>query len=124
VIVKVAVAGIPPGVTGFGDTLQVVRVGRPLQASLTALANDPPEGAIVSEYIAVEPDFTVALPEDVVRLKSSPVPVKFAVWVVPAALSLTVSVPLRFPEAFAVKLIFMAQLDPVAMVAGQLLDCE
>ena len=124
VIVKVAAAGFPPGVTELGDKLQAVSDGNPLQASLTALENDPPEGETVSEYVAVDPDFTVAPLEEVVSVKSSPVPVKPVVWAVPCALSLTVSVPLRFPEAFGVKLIFMVQLDPVAMVAGQLLDCE
>jgi hypothetical protein len=124
VIAIVAAAGILPGVTEFGDTVQVVSAGDPLQANLTGVANGPPNGEIVSEYVAVDPDLTVVLAEDVVRLKSSPVPVKFVVWVVPCALSLTVRVPLRFPEAFGVKAIFMVQLEPAATVTGQLLDCE
>jgi len=123
-MVNVTVAGIFPGVTELGDTLHDVNDGYPLQANFTTLGNDPPEGAMINEYVAVDPDLTLALAEDVVRLKSSPVPVRFAVWVVPCALSLTVSVPLRFPKAFGVKPIVMVQLEPVAMVAGQLLDWE
>ena len=124
VTVRVAVAGLPPGVTEFGDTLQVVSVGDPLQVSLTAVVNDPPAGATVSWYVAVEPDFTVALAAEAVMPKSTPVPVTFAVWRFPGALSLTVSVPLRLPEAFGPKVILTLQLEPAASVAGQLLDCE
>ena len=124
VIVKAAATEVPPGVTWLGNTLQVVRAGNPLQVSLTALGNDPPAGVIVSAYVAVEPDFTVALFEELVRLKSTPVPVKFAVWSAPCALSLTVSVPLRFPEDVGAKVILTMQLEPAATVGGQLFDCE
>jgi hypothetical protein len=118
------VTGLSPGVTAFGNTLQVVSVGDPLQVSFTALGNNPPAGAIVTGYVAVEPDFTVAPPEEVVRLKSTPVPVTFAVWRFPCALSLTVSVPLRLPEDLGANVILTLQLEPAASASGQLLDCE
>jgi hypothetical protein len=79
VTVRVAVAKLPPGVTEPGTTPHVVSVGKPLQVSLTALGNDPPAEATLNKYVAVKPDFTVAIPEEVVRVKSTPAPVKFAV---------------------------------------------
>jgi hypothetical protein len=123
-MVRVAVADVPFGVTVFGDMLQVVSAGDPPHVNATALVNDPPTGVIVSEYVAKEPDFTTALFEELVRLKSTPVPVKLAVCGVPWALSLTVNVPVRSPETVGAKMTLTVQLEPGASVAGQLLDCE
>src|SRR5258708_28222932 len=44
VIVKLAVVGFPPGITEFGEKLQVVCAGAPLQLSLMALLKAPPTG--------------------------------------------------------------------------------
>ena len=79
VIVKVAVAGLPPGVTAFGETLQVVCAGAPLQFSVMVLLKDPPKGVRVSRYFAAEPAFIVALPVELVSLKSAPFPLRLTV---------------------------------------------
>jgi hypothetical protein len=71
----------------------------------------------------VEPGVIELLLGALVRPKSVPLPVRFAVWAPPAELSLTVSVPLRVPEAVAVKVMLMLQLAPVASAVEQLLVC-
>jgi hypothetical protein len=48
VIVSVVVAPLPFGVTAFGDKLQVVNAGTPLQISVIILLKTPPTGETVS----------------------------------------------------------------------------
>ena len=52
-----------------------------------------------------------------------PVPESATVCGLPAALSLIVSAPVRFPEAVGVKVTFMAQVPLLANELGQLLVC-
>ncbi len=54
-IVTLTVAAFEPGVTEFGDKLQVVLAGAPLHASFTALPNDPPTGVTANVYVALAP---------------------------------------------------------------------
>ena len=74
-MVNVTFAGFDPGVTEAAEKLQVAFAGSPLQASLTALENTPPNGDTVNEYAAFEPAFTVAEVLEAVSAKSAPVPV-------------------------------------------------
>jgi hypothetical protein len=76
VIVNVAVAGLPFGVTELGDMLQAARAGAPLQLSLTGLVNAPPSGERDNWYVAVLPPVTVLLLVELVRLKSAPTPAR------------------------------------------------
>ena len=47
-MVNVAGTVLPLGVTLLGDMLQVVKLGAPLQLSLTMLVNAPPRGEIAN----------------------------------------------------------------------------
>jgi hypothetical protein len=78
-IVTVTDAESDPGVTEVGAALQVVFAGAPLQASVIALLNAPLTPATLSVYVAVDPALTVALVEELVRLKSAPVPLNVTV---------------------------------------------
>ena len=51
----------------------------------------------------------------------TPVPVRLAVWGLPAALSLTVSVAARVPVAVGVKVTLIVQFAPAARLVPQLL---
>ena len=74
--------------------------------------------------MADAPALTVVLFGEAVRLKSDPLPVSITVCRLPAALSLTVKVQLREPEALGLNVTLMIQLDPVCNWAGQLLVCR
>jgi hypothetical protein len=63
----------------------------------------------------------VSLPEELAKIKSDPFPVRLSVCGLFAALSLTVKVPLRVPDAVGVKVTWIAQLEPASMGAEQLL---
>jgi hypothetical protein len=61
------------------------------------------------------------------RVAPTPVPLRLTVWGVFTALSVTVMVPVRVPEAVGVKLMVILQLAPAPSVdglMGQLLVCE
>jgi hypothetical protein len=59
-MLRVTVAGFPPGATLVGDRLQVVRAGAPAQLIWTVLVNGPPSGLRVSVWLAVMPALTVS----------------------------------------------------------------
>jgi hypothetical protein len=77
VILTVAVAAAPFGVTELGLIVQAVVVGAPLQAKSIVVGNSPPKGLIVIPYVAVAPALTVKLGEALETLKSTPFPVRF-----------------------------------------------
>ena len=53
----------------------------------------------------------------------TPVPLRLAVWGLPAALSLTVRVAVRVPVAVGVNVTLIVQLPPAATLEPQLLVC-
>ncbi len=66
---------------------------------------------------------TVAEVEEVVGVKSIPVPISATVCGLPGALSEMVMLPLRAPPAVGVNVTLIAQLAPAATLAPQLLVC-
>ena len=55
---------------------------------------------------------------EIITVPVTPVPVRLAVWGLPAALSATLSVPLRVPVAVGVKVTLTVQLALAARVEG------
>ena len=74
---------------------------------------------VVRDWLAK--DTLKGLTEAIGAAAGEPVPVRFTVCGLFQALSLTVSVPLRVPEAVGVNVTLMVQLELAAKVAGQLL---
>lgn len=58
---------------------------------------------------------------EVASPKSCPVPLSVTVWGLPAALSVTVRVPVRLPVAVGVKVTLIVQLEPAATEPAQVL---
>ena len=112
-----------PGLMGLGEAIHVASEGAPAQESVTASLN--PETLDTAKlYWAVCPGVTVSEegePEVVLSVKSCPMPLSVTVWGLLAALSVSVSVPLRGPLAVGVKVTSIVQLDPEASEPPQLL---
>ena len=62
----------------------------------------------------------MALAGEVARLKSDPAPLNPTLCVLPAALSLTVTVPLRIPDVVGANATLIVHVAPAATVGGQL----
>ncbi len=113
VMVRVDVVPFVPRLAEAGENLQVAFAGNPpLQLSVTALPKVPPTGLTVMVYVAVDPAFTVFDPGVEERLKSDPIPDKPNVCAAFCALSVTVMVPVRVPEAVGVNTTLIVQLAP------------
>jgi len=113
-----------PGVTDAEDKLQEVVCGAPAQLNATGLENVPAAGEICSVYVAVAPALIVSLEPVLESVKSPPTPLKPDTWGLPAALSLTVTDPVRAPVTEGVNVTLIAQLLDGERLAGQLFVCE
>jgi hypothetical protein len=115
-----------PGAAEVGETAQVDSEGAPVQLKVTAWLN-PPSPPTLNVKLAICPGETVCdddAPEARPSVKSSPVPFRFTVCVLPAApllLSDIVRVPVRVPPAVGVNVTSMAQEPPAATLLPQLL---
>src|SRR6266849_1079531 len=110
------VTGVTPsaGVTGLTG-VHVTGVVVPVQVTVTAWLK-PPSGVMVTSKLPVFPFFTVTV-VGAVTVKSQPVPVNGTVCVPVPALSVTVSVPVRAPNAVGANVTLIVQVfDPA--VAG------
>jgi hypothetical protein len=104
-LIVTATATFPaPGTTEFGLTVQTENARTPWQDSFTWFEKVPPTEPTDNEYVAVAPALTVADPPEVDMLKSIPDPVRVTTCGLFAAESVNVTVPVRVPDAVAVKL--------------------
>src|ERR1700682_5807814 len=106
--------------TDAGVTVQVERLGAPVQANATAPVN-PPTGVIVTVTLGVVPAVTFCTVVGAVNPKSGGVvvPVSDTVCGLPVALSMMVKVPMRVPAAVGVNVTLIVQLAPATSgVAG------
>lgn len=120
-MVKVEVAEpLVPGVTEEGDAEQVVSAGRPLQPSETAKLYPDPV-LTVTVTLVLFPATTVAEVGLKVKPKSAPAPVSVTDCGLLAALSVTVKLPGRVPNAEGVNTTLIVQEAPAARLVPQLL---
>jgi hypothetical protein len=128
VVITVRVNGtgdVPVTFTDEADGEQLDSVGAPLQEILTEPVK-PLSGLTCRLYVAVCPAVIVAdveLPFETLREKSVPVPESVTVGGLPAALSVTESVPLRLPLVAGVKVTESVQLAPAASSEVELHVC-
>ncbi len=124
--VTVMVVGELPTVAGFGETEQLDSAGFPEQEKAT-VPDNPPRPPVLKLKIAGWPGATVTEvvePEDVVKVKSSPVPVRAAVCGLSAILSEMLRLPVRVPPAVGLKVTEIVQLAPAFTVVPQVLVWE
>jgi hypothetical protein len=103
-------ATVPLGVTEAGAGVQVVSDGAPEQLSATVPLN-PLTGATCRLYVAGCPGLTVAVFEPPVAtsiVKSVPVPLKGTACGLPEALSVIVTLAVRFPVAVGLNVTLIA----------------
>src|SRR5712692_257928 len=113
---RVAVTGLPFGVTEAGVSVQVASAGKPEQLTDTGLLK-PPVGVIVKVKVAVSPALILAVDGLEATVKSggaTPFPLS-PTTCCPAA-SLIVIAPTRAPVAAGVNVTVMVQLPPVLTV--------
>src|ERR1700682_3615270 len=106
--------------TDAGVTVQVERLGAPVQANATVPVN-PPTGVMVTVKVSGLPAVTFCTVVGPVNPKSGGVvvPVSGTVCVLGVALSMMVKVPMRVPAAMGVNVTLIVQLAPAASgVAG------
>src|SRR5260370_619056 len=106
--------------TDPGVTVQVERLGAPMQVNATEPVN-PLTGVMVTLKLSVLPAVTFCVDVGPVNPKSGGVvvPVSGTVCGLPAALSMMVKVPMRVPAAVGVNVTLIVQFAPAASgVAG------
>jgi hypothetical protein len=106
-------------VTDPGVTVQVERLGAPVQVNATEPVN-PPTGVMVTLKLSVLPAVTVCVDVGPVNPKSGGVvvPVSGTVCGLPVALSVMVKVPMRVPAAVGVNVTLIVQFAFAASIAG------
>src|SRR3981189_2190998 len=111
------VTGVTPsaGVTGLTG-VHVTGIVVPVQVTVTAWLK-PFSGVMVTLKLPVSPFFTVTVAA-AATVKSQPVPVNGAVCGLPPASSVTVSVPVRAPNAVGAKVTLIVHVPAAAKVAG------
>jgi len=124
VTVTVVVMAAPLGVTEPGDAVHVDNVSPAGSTQVTATAElNPPMGVTVTVMVAGEPAFTVGGTGAEAAIEKStalvPFPVNGAVWGLPPASSVIVSVPGRVPNAVGVNVTLIMQFAPAAKLAPQ-----
>jgi hypothetical protein len=121
-ILSCEVADELPGVTVACEKVAVAPGGSPLAERATGLEKVPFCAAMVMEYWATAPGWTVCEPvvEVTVKLGAGvPVPLSVVVCGEPAALSVTESVAEKLPAAPGAKVMEMVQASPAASVVPQ-----
>jgi len=83
----------PPGIKAEGEKVQVAAAGNPEHESVTAELNASPKEFAVTLKVTDCPCFTLALVGTAATEKSTPTPLRLALWGLPAALSLMLSTP-------------------------------
>jgi len=123
-VIVVVVGADPLGDTELGEIMHAAPCGAPVQVRFTAWLN-PPDGVTVRLNFAGWPAVTVPVIAVAVSEKSTlpfaPVPVRVTLCGLPEALSVTLKVPVRVPEAVGVNVTLMLQFPPPANELPQLL---
>ena len=107
----VEVAELLPGVTPPGEKEQFIPFGRlEEQAKLTEELNEGPNALTVTVAFTELPWLTVRLDGETLTEKSTPVPVRDVLWVLPLeASSATVNAPVRAPADVGVNVTLTVQ---------------
>ena len=115
-----------PAVSGFGKTVQVESAGAPVQVKVIAPVS-PPSPLEDNVNTAGSPGETVLEsdePLDIVKVKSSPVPLNVTVCGLFPVLSAMIRLPVLVPPAVGLKVTEMLQVAPALTLVPQVLVWE